>query len=47
MLKTSDEYFDYSRDGIPPQGRWRISGLDLGPETLASVYFENARRIIA
>jgi predicted TIM-barrel fold metal-dependent hydrolase len=47
FLETSDEYFDYSTDAIPPQGRWKISGLDLPPEVLAGVYSENARRIIA
>jgi predicted TIM-barrel fold metal-dependent hydrolase len=47
FLETSDEYFDYSTDTVRPQGRWRISGLDLPPKLLASIYSDNARRIIA
>jgi hypothetical protein len=42
----ADEYFDYSSDEIPPQGRWKISGLELPPEVLRSVYAGNASRLL-
>jgi hypothetical protein len=29
FLETEDEYFDYAPAEIPPQGCWRIYGLDL------------------
>ena len=29
FLETEDEYFDYAPAKIPPQGRWRIYGIDL------------------
>jgi hypothetical protein len=47
-LETADEHFAYGTepDDPWPQGRWRISGLDLPPELLAAVYSENARRLI-
>jgi predicted TIM-barrel fold metal-dependent hydrolase len=38
FLETSDEGFDYSVDGEPHQGRWRISALDLPPKVLEQVY---------
>ena len=31
---------------LPPQGRWRISGLGLPDEVLRRVYIDNARRIL-
>ncbi len=47
FLESEDEHFAYSADdGVPPQGRWRISGLGLGAATLAEVYHDNARRIL-
>ncbi len=33
FLETADEYFDYAPAPVPPQGRWRIYGLEL-PETI-------------
>jgi predicted TIM-barrel fold metal-dependent hydrolase len=47
-LETADEHFAYdpNPDDPAPQGRWRISGLDLPPEILAAVYAGNARRLI-
>ena len=44
FLETEDEYFDYAPAEIPPQGRWRIYGIDLPEEILRKVYFENAAR---
>jgi predicted TIM-barrel fold metal-dependent hydrolase len=44
FLETEDEYFDYAPAEIPPQGRWRIYGLDLPESILRKVYFENAAR---
>jgi predicted TIM-barrel fold metal-dependent hydrolase len=44
FLETDDEYFDYAPAKVPPQGRWRISGLKLPPSILRKVYNENASR---
>jgi predicted TIM-barrel fold metal-dependent hydrolase len=44
FLETDDEYFDYAPSHIPPQGRWRIYGIDLPEEILRKVYYENAAR---
>jgi predicted TIM-barrel fold metal-dependent hydrolase len=46
FLETDDEYFDYSPARVPPQGRWRIYGLELPEEILRKVYFENAARLL-
>jgi predicted TIM-barrel fold metal-dependent hydrolase len=42
FLETEDEYFDYAPAKIPPQGRWKIYGIDLPEQILRKVYFENA-----
>jgi predicted TIM-barrel fold metal-dependent hydrolase len=44
FLETDDEYFDYAPAKVPPQGRWRISGLNLPESILRKVYNENAAR---
>ncbi len=44
FLETDDEYFDYAPAKVPPQGRWRISGIKLPPSILRQVYNENAAR---
>ena len=46
FLETDDEYFDYSPEPIPPQGRWRIYGLHLPDDVLKKVYHDNAQRIL-
>ncbi len=46
FLETNDEYFDYAPAKIPPQGRWRIYGIDLPDTTLRKVYYENAARLL-
>jgi predicted TIM-barrel fold metal-dependent hydrolase len=46
LLESADEYFPYSPEPVPPQGRWAVSGLDLPPDVLAAVYAGNARRVI-
>jgi predicted TIM-barrel fold metal-dependent hydrolase len=46
FLETDDEYFDYAPAPVPPQGRWRISGLGLPDEILRKVYYENATRLL-
>lgn len=46
FLETNDEYFDYAPAKIPPQGRWRIYGIDLPDGILRKVYFENAARLL-
>jgi predicted TIM-barrel fold metal-dependent hydrolase len=44
FLETEDEYFDYAPAKIPPQGRWRIYGIDLPESILRKVYHDNAAR---
>lgn len=46
FLESEDEYFDYAPAPIPPQGRWRISGLGLPDSILKKVYFQNAARLL-
>lgn len=46
FLETDDEYFDYAPAKTPPQGRWRISGIDLPESILKKVYSENAERLL-
>jgi predicted TIM-barrel fold metal-dependent hydrolase len=46
FLETEDEYFDYSPARVPPQGRWRISGLGLPERILEKVYCKNAERLL-
>ncbi len=46
FLETLDDSFEYSPDAVPPQGRWRISGLGLPDDVLRRVYDENARRVL-
>lgn len=46
FLETEDEYFDYAPAPVPPQGRWRISGLGLPEQILRKVYNENASRLL-
>jgi hypothetical protein len=43
ILETEDEYFPYSGDEVPPQGRWAAYGLGLPAELLARLYADNAR----
>jgi predicted TIM-barrel fold metal-dependent hydrolase len=44
FLETDDEYFDYAPARVPPQGRWRIYGINLPSSILRKVYNENATR---
>jgi predicted TIM-barrel fold metal-dependent hydrolase len=44
FFETEDEYFDYAPAKVPPQGRWRIYGIDLPEPVLRKVYYENAAR---
>lgn len=46
FLETDDEYFDYAPAPVPPQGRWRISGLHLPEGILRKVYHDNAARLL-
>lgn len=46
FLETEDDYFDYTPDGLQPQGRWKIHGLGLPDEVLAKVYYENACKVL-
>jgi predicted TIM-barrel fold metal-dependent hydrolase len=47
LIETADEYFSYTPEDPPSGGRWRIYGLDLGPELAAAVMTENGRRILS
>jgi predicted TIM-barrel fold metal-dependent hydrolase len=44
FLETDDEYFDYAPAKVPPQGRWRIYGINLPESILLKVYHANAAR---
>jgi predicted TIM-barrel fold metal-dependent hydrolase len=46
FLETEDEYFDYAPAKIPPQGRWRIYGINLPDAILHKVYNQNAARLL-
>jgi len=46
FLETDDEYFDYAPAKVPPQGRWRIYGIELPDSVLKKVYYENAARLL-
>lgn len=46
FLETEDEYFDYAPAPVPPQGRWRIYGIELPETVLRKVYHENALRLL-
>ncbi|MEO8270329.1 MAG: amidohydrolase family protein [Aureliella sp.] len=46
FLETDDEYFPYSEKVFPPQGLWRIYGVNLPDEVLKKIYYENASRLI-
>ena len=46
FLETDDEYFDYAPAKIPPQGRWRIYGIQLPDGILQKVYHHNAARLL-
>jgi predicted TIM-barrel fold metal-dependent hydrolase len=46
FLETEDEYFDYAPAKIPPQGRWRIYGINLPESILRKVYSGNAAQLL-
>ncbi|MCA9128122.1 MAG: amidohydrolase family protein [Planctomycetales bacterium] len=46
FLETRDQYFPYSEKEVPPQGLWRIYGIDLPDDVLKKIYYENASRVI-
>jgi predicted TIM-barrel fold metal-dependent hydrolase len=46
FLETASEYMNYSIFEPPPQGDWRVYGLDLPRDVLAKVYRDNAARLI-
>ncbi|HLK20775.1 MAG TPA: amidohydrolase family protein [Bryobacteraceae bacterium] len=46
FLETDDEYFDYAPARVPPQGRWRIYGIQLPDQILRKVYNQNAARLL-
>jgi len=46
FLETDDEYFDYAPAKVPPQGRWRIYGIELPEPILRKVYYDNAARLL-
>jgi predicted TIM-barrel fold metal-dependent hydrolase len=47
FLESDDEYFAYSPfEGVPSQGRWSVSALNLPADVLEAVYRTNARRVL-
>jgi predicted TIM-barrel fold metal-dependent hydrolase len=46
FLESDDEYFDYAPAKVPPQGRWRIYGINLPDPILRKVYNANAARLL-
>jgi predicted TIM-barrel fold metal-dependent hydrolase len=46
FLETEDEYFPYAENAFPPQGFWRIYGVNLPDDVLRKIYYENAAKII-
>jgi len=46
FLETDDEYFNYSAEEVPAQGRWYVYGLHLPDETLKKIYSGNARYVL-
>lgn len=45
FLESEDEYFNYSPDPMPGQGRWMVYGLNLPRAVLDKVYYDNAARL--
>lgn len=45
-FETRDEYFPYAETPTPPQGLWRIYGVDLPDPVLQKIYHLNAMRLI-
>ena len=46
FMETFDENFPYSEKEPPPQGLWRIDGIQLPDEVLEKIYHKNALRIL-
>jgi predicted TIM-barrel fold metal-dependent hydrolase len=46
FLETEDEYFDYAPAKVPPQGRWRVYGINLPDSIQRKVYRDNAARLL-
>lgn len=46
FLESNDEYFNYTLDEVPGQGRWYVHGLYLPEGVLEKVYYTNAQKII-
>ncbi|PJI91865.1 amidohydrolase family protein [Yoonia maricola] len=45
FLETADEYFSYSADPVPGQGRWMIYGLNLPTDVQRRIYHDNAAQL--
>lgn len=45
-LETENQYFDYAPARAPPQGRWKISGINLPDPILIKLYYEHAARLL-
>lgn len=46
FLETDDEHFRYSEKQPPPQGLWRIHGVQLSDEALQNIYHKNVLKLI-
>ena len=46
FFETKDESFDYSEKVPPPQGLWKIHGVNLPDDVLQKLYHQNAAKLI-
>lgn len=46
FFQTRDEYIPYAENPFPPQGLWRIHGIDLPDGVLRKLYHANAARVV-
>ncbi len=46
FFETRDQYIAYAENPFPPQGLWRIHGIDLPDDVLRKLYHENASRVV-
>jgi len=46
FFESFDEYFPYSNEKTPPQGRWNIYGLGLPDDVLEKLYYKNAEKLL-
>lgn len=47
IIGTDDEYFNYSNEAVPEQGRWQIYELRLEKSILENIYFNIAAKLFS